>query len=576
MQGEVRFAVLGPVRAWRDEAELALGHPKQRAVLAALLVRAGAPVTLEQLVDGVWGDQAPATAARVIRSYVYQLRLVLGRDGAGHIRSAGGGYVLDPGLHLDLARFTGLAARARQARNDGDPATAAACFAEGLGLWAGTALAGIPGSYAAAQRARLGELRLSVREEHLAAMVDLGSYDQAAAELPTLVADYPLRERLRELQMHALYGAGRQAEALEAFRQASLLLRDELGIDPGPALRTMHQRILGNDPALLHPAPAPAPLPSPTAAAAPPPTMAPSPVPAQLPADIAHFTGRDGQLETLTALAAEAGRAVVITAIGGTAGIGKTALAVHWAHRHAGSFPDGQLYVNLRGFDPAGTPLEAAAAVRGFLDALGVPPARIPASPGAQAGLYRSLLAGKRMLIVLDNARDPAQVRPLLPGTAGLLVLVTSRSQLTGLAAADGARTLTLDLLTPREARDLLARRLGTSRVAAEPDAAEELADLCARLPLALNITAARAAARPASPSPSSPPSSARPAAGWPPWTPATRQRTSGPCSPGPTARSAPPPPAPSGSSASTPAPTSPSRPPPASPPPTATRPAPP
>src|SRR6202167_6263055 len=369
MQEDVRFAVLGPVRAWRDEAELDLGHPKQRAVLAALLVREGAQVTLEQLIDNVWGDEAPATSAKVIRSYIYQLRLVLGRDGTGHIRSAGGGDVLDAGPQLDLARFADLVARARQARGDGDPAAAAARFAEGLGLWAGTALAGIPGPYAAAQRTRLGELRLSVQEEHLACAMDLGSYDQAAAELSVLVAGHPLRERLHELQMHALYGAGRQAEAMEVFAQAARLLRDELGVDPGPGLRAMHQRILSTDPALLHPAPAP-PLP---ATASP-----PVPVPAQLPPDIAHFTGRADHLEALAALAAGAGNAVVITAIGGTAGIGKTALAVHWAHQAAGSFPDGQLYVNLRGFDPGGTPMEAGAAVRGFLDALGVPPARIP------------------------------------------------------------------------------------------------------------------------------------------------------------------------------------------------------
>jgi serine/threonine protein kinase/tetratricopeptide (TPR) repeat protein len=249
--------------------------------------------------------------------------------------------------------------------------------------------------------------------------------------------------------------------------------------------------------ALPYPVPAPASPPAPSSSSA---GTVPSPVPAQLPADVAHFTGRAGQLEALTELGAEAGRAVVITAIGGTAGIGKTALAVHWAHRVAGSFPDGQLYVNLRGFDPAAAPLEAGAAVRGFLDALGVAPERVPADPDAQAGLYRSLLAGRRMLVVLDNARDPAQVRPLLPGTPGCLVLVTSRSQLSGLTAVDGARALTLDLLTPHEAGDLLARRLGTGRVAAEPAAAGELAELCARLPLALNITAARAAARPGFP----------------------------------------------------------------------------
>jgi DNA-binding SARP family transcriptional activator len=317
MQGDVRFAVLGPVRAWRGEAELELGQPKQRAVLAALLVREGAQVTLEQLIDDVWGDDAPATSAKAIRSYIYQLRLVLGRDGTGHIRSVGGGYVLDAGPQLDLARFADLVARARQARRDGDPATAAARFAEGLGLWAGTALAGIPGPCAAGQRTRLGELRLSVQEEHLATAVDLGHYDQAATELSALVAGHPLRERLRELQMHALYGAGRQAEALAAFRRAARMLSDELGIDPGPGLRTMHQRILSTDPALLRPAPVPPPAapsatPSPTVTpvtrATPPPVTTaspPAPVPAQLPADIAHFTGRDAQLDALTALAAE-------------------------------------------------------------------------------------------------------------------------------------------------------------------------------------------------------------------------------------------------------------------------------
>jgi len=500
MQAEVRFAVLGPVRAWRDEAELDLGQPKQRAVLAALVMREGAQVTLEELIDGVWGDEAPATSAQAVRVYVSRLRLVLGSAGPGHIRSAGRGYALDADPQLcDMARFAQLVSRARRARKDGDPATAMAHFAEGLALWTGTALAGIPGPYAAAQRTRLSELRLSAQEEHLAAAVDLGRYDQAAAELSALVADHPLRERLRELQMLALYGAGRQAEALGAFRDAGRLLREELGVDPGPGLRSAHQRILGKDPALLRPAPAPAP-PPPATASPPAPVPAPVLVPAQLPPDIAHFTGRDSQLTALTALAAQAGSAVVITAIGGTAGIGKTALAVHWAHRAAASFPDGQLYVNLRGFDPAGTPLEAETAIRGFLDALAVPPERIPAGLEARAGLYRSLLAGQRMLVVLDNARDPDQVRPLLPGSPGCLVLVTSRNQLTGLAAVDGARTLTLDLLTPQEARDLLARRLGTERTGAEPGAVEELAGLCARLPLALNITAARAAARPAFP----------------------------------------------------------------------------
>ena len=467
-----------------------VGPPQQRAVLAGLLVREGGQVSLGGLVEGVWGDRAPGSAERVIRQYVYRLRLVLGRAGSGGIGSVGGGYVLevDPGS-CDLTCFTRLVARARKARADGDPGAAVALFAEGLALWGGSALAGVPGPYAAAQRARLDELRLDVQEEHAAVLADLGRYDQAAAELSALVTAHPLRERLREVQMLALYRAGRQAEALEVFREASTLLRQELGVDPGPGLTAMHQRILATDPTLLNPAPA-----QPTPAA---PAVPAELVPAQLPGDVAHFTGRAEQVEALTELAERAGSTVVVSAIGGSAGIGKTALVVHWGHRHTASFPDGTLYVNLRGFDPTGTPLEPGAAIRSFLDALGVTSGRIPTGLEAQAGLYRSLLTGKKMLVVLDNARDAEQVRPLLPGAPGTLVLVTSRNQLTGLIAHDGAHSLTLDLLTPHEAHDLLNHRLGTTRAQAEPEAVEELATLCARLPLALNITAARAAMRP-------------------------------------------------------------------------------
>lgn len=228
-----------------------------------------------------------------------------------------------------------------------------------------------------------------------------------------------------------------------------------------------------------------------------------APRPCQLPQTVAHFTGRAAELAALTDLArqeAGAGGAVVTTTIGGTAGVGKTALAVHWAHQVAGWFPDGQLYANLRGWDPAGPPAEPAEVLQGFLEALGTPAAQLPAGMQARAGLYRSLLAGRRMLIVLDNAYDPGQVRPLLPGTAGSLVLVTSRSQLTGLAAADGARLLTLDVLDDGDARSLLIRRLGARRTSAEPEAVSDLIRLCERLPLALNIVAARAVAQPALP----------------------------------------------------------------------------
>jgi tetratricopeptide (TPR) repeat protein len=224
------------------------------------------------------------------------------------------------------------------------------------------------------------------------------------------------------------------------------------------------------------------------------------PQPQQLPGAVRHFTGRDDELAALTRLideCAESRRTVIITALSGTAGVGKTALAVHWAHRVRHRFPDGQLYVNLRGFGPSGCVMEPAEAVRRFLDALQVPTERIPAGFDAQIDLYRSLLADRRMLIVLDNARDTTQVRPLLPGAPGCLALVTSRNQLTGLVATDGAHPVTLDLLTPAEARELLARRLGTDRTTAEPDAVDQIITACARLPLALAVVAARAATQP-------------------------------------------------------------------------------
>ena len=231
------------------------------------------------------------------------------------------------------------------------------------------------------------------------------------------------------------------------------------------------------------------------------------PVPAQLPPTIAGFAGRDAELASLDAILPQPAangtapaRTVVISAIAGTAGAGKTALALHWAHRVRDQFPDGQLYVNLRGFDPSGPLMDPDQALRGFFDAFGVPPERVPGGVEAKAGLYRSLLSGKRVLVVLDNARDTEQVRPLLPGSVGCLALVTSRNQLTGLIATEGAYPLDLDLLTVPEAYDLLIRRLGARRVAAERQAAEEIIASCARLPLALTIAAARAAARPGFP----------------------------------------------------------------------------
>jgi hypothetical protein len=346
-------------------------------------------------------------------------------------------------------------------------------------------------------------VRQSLRQERVAAVVawadaELRTGDPVAVVGPVtvLAAEFPLVEPLAAVQMRAYAATGRTADALDVFSAVRGRLADELGADPGQELQSVHQAVLrgelnppvagqGGDPAGAA-----------VGSAAPPVVPVEPVVPAQLPAAVAGFTGRAAELARLDLLLAgaqaQASTAVVISAVPGMAGVGKTALAVHWAHRVADLFPDGQLYVNLRGFDPGGRVLEPAVAVRGFLDALGVLPERIPPELHAQTALYRSLLARRRVLVVLDNARDADHARPLLPGAPPAFAVVTSRNQLTGLVA-DGAHPLALDLLTHAEAHDLLEQRLGTVRVAAEPEAVEQIINACAALPLALSIAGALA-----------------------------------------------------------------------------------
>ncbi|WP_326798199.1 tetratricopeptide repeat protein [Streptomyces sp. NBC_01808] len=524
----LRFAVLGPVRAWHGERAVELGSPQQRAVLAALLLRRGRPVTVAELVDAVWGDGPPPAAVSVLRTYASRLRKALepGHAAGGSyqvIVSAADGYLARvPDHALDLGVFEQRVAGAKRLRAGNEVQAAAELLRAALDGWEGTPLAGLPGPLAEAERSRLAEKRLTVRETRLEVDLQLGRHSEVIAELGVLTGEHPLRERLCWLLMLALYRSGRRAEALAAYRSTRRTLVTELGIEPGASLKKLRHRILSADvslapsvpgeeadptgPAATGQAPRPAQLPpdqsSPdpesgdgTSAAAKLPLR-----PAQLPADLVAFAGRGAELERAGGLLPGEGEqpaAVVITVIGGMAGIGKTALAVHWAHRVAHRYPDGQLYINLRGFDPVGSAVPPAEAVRVFLDALGVPARRIPAAVEAQAALYRSLLAKRRMLIVLDNARDSEHVRPLLPGAPGCLVIVTSRSQLTGLIVNNGAQPLTLDPLTADEAYSFLMRRLGAARLAAEPRAVKEIIDRCARLPLALAIAAARAAAHP-------------------------------------------------------------------------------
>ncbi|MEW1647185.1 BTAD domain-containing putative transcriptional regulator [Streptomyces sp. NPDC091219] len=525
----VRFAVLGPVRAWRGEQELDLGSPQQRAVLAALLLRRGRAVGLAELLDAVWGEEHPVAAVSVLRTYVSRLRKVIepsgeaGGEAAGNRRvvvSVGDGYLIRlPEDGLDLTVFEQRVTRARTLRAAGELAAAAELLRAALDGWQGAALAGLPGPLAGSEGARLGEERLATLETWLDIEVERGRHGEVVAELITLTGKHPLREQLCRLLMLALYRSGRQAEALAAYRATRRTLVAELGIEPGAPLRDLHDRILAADetldvwppgqPVQASPPPpaapaAPASLSSLSSTADPVSPAAPAVVhaarPAQLPADLAAFVGRSAELDRARALLSERDdppSSVLISSIGGMAGIGKTTLAVHWAHEMSDLFPDGQLYVNLRGFDPTGSLVTPDEAIRIFLGALGVPPPRIPAGLDAQTALYRSMLAQRRMLVLLDNARDTDQVRPLLPGSSGCLVIVTSRNQLTGLVVGEGAHPLPLGQLSSAEAHAVLTGRLGADRPTAEPRATEEIITRCARLPLALAIVAAHAVAHP-------------------------------------------------------------------------------
>ncbi|MET7398882.1 BTAD domain-containing putative transcriptional regulator [Dactylosporangium sp. NPDC005572] len=494
----MEFRVLGPLEIYDQDQMLALGQPRTRAVCALLLVRPGSLVNVEQFIDELWPDRPPVDARALVRGYLSRLRRALrqgpsGSIGADRLVTHKPGYRIrvNDG-ELDLHRFERLVADARKARQAGQPQRCIELFGQAHQQWRGDPFADAPRTASiAAAAARLTELRLASLEEQFDAILAAGHDADNITELTALVAAHPLREQFVALLMLALYRKGRQADALQYYQHLRLLLADELGADPSQPLQDLYQRILRDDPALAS---------SGRAIVRAAPGTAQMPVPHQLPARPPLFAGRTHELAQLTqTLDAGAHRpgTVVISAIGGAGGIGKTWLALRWAHDHLNQFPDGQLYVNLRGFDPSDQPVPPTVAVRNFLQALGAQPAAIPTELDAQAGLYRSIVANKRMLILLDNARDAEQVRPLLPGSADCAVVITSRNSLTSLIAAEGAYPLNLDLLTAAEARQLLAHRLGDDRVAAEPDAIDDIIARCARLPLALAIAAARATTQP-------------------------------------------------------------------------------
>lgn len=486
----VRFTVLGDVRVYRGGTELDLGGPQERAFLALLLIRAGRPVALSEIVDTLWGADPPRSAVNVVRRHVGSLRRLLEpglparAEGRLLLRDAGGYRLVTDGGSSDLPRFRALHEEARRvtART---PARAVELLTEALSLWRGPVAEGIP------DRARAHPAFAAADQEWLTAVREAADAALRAgvpeAVLPLLrraATGHPLDEPLHARLVRTLAAAGHHSEALAAHDAVRERLAEELGIDPGAELREARESV-----------------PDGSAGPADPPW--PLAVPAQLPHDIASFTGRSTELDEVLARfdpgLAHPGT-LVISAIGGMAGVGKTTLAVHWAHRIAGRFPDGQLYVNLRGFDPSGAVMEPGEAVRGFLDALGVPPERVPHGVDAQAALYRGLLAGRRVLVLLDNARDAEQIGALLPGSPGCLALVTSRDELPGLVAAHGAHTLALRPFEADQARAFLVRRLGARRVAADPGAADEIGELCGGLPLALACVAARAAAHPGFP----------------------------------------------------------------------------
>ncbi|MEV5771318.1 BTAD domain-containing putative transcriptional regulator [Streptomyces antimycoticus] len=485
----VSFGLLGSVEVRVDGTEVNLGHARQQCVLVALLVDANHVVAVDQLVDRVWGERPPRRAQGTLYSYLSRLRQALApaAEQVSIVRRSGG-YVLSvEETAVDLHLFRQLVGQARAADED---ERASDLFAQALGLWRGRAFTALDTPWFTTLREALERERTAAELDHTDVRLRMGRHTGLLAELSTRSEAHPLDERLAGQFMVALYRSGRPAQALHHYQEIRCRLAEELGTDPSPPLRDLHQRILTADPALTAPA-----TPSTDGSG-----RRPVPVPRQLPAAPPVFIGRLPELATLDRLLdsrAAPGGTVMVSAIGGVGGVGKSWLVLHWAHNRLDHFPDGQLYINLRGFDPSGEPLAPAVAVRGFLDALGVDPAEIPAELDGQTGLYRSLTSDKRLLIVLDNACDTAQLLPLLPGSSTCTVLITSRRQLTGLAVSHGARSLDLDVLPDTEARHLLIRHLGHRRTAAEPDAVATLLKYCAGLPLAISILAARAAASP-------------------------------------------------------------------------------
>ncbi|WP_433359162.1 AfsR/SARP family transcriptional regulator [Streptosporangium sp. CA-115845] len=474
----MKFRVLGQVEIWRGGNRVPIIGEKQRTLLALLVLRADQVVPHDELLHALWGDDQPATGRRALHNHLWSLRRLLGEDGALSTNSGGYSLKVSPG-GSDLAVFLAEVAAADAARAADDTRRAAERLRAALSLWRGPALVGTRLEFQTAEGYALEELRFVALTDRIDADLALGRHAELVGELRQLITAAPLRERFRAQLILALYRDGRRADALEQYRSARQCFHDELGLEPGDELKRMHEAILAGDPELLRHS---------SAVRAHEPRPRPHLVPHQLPADVARFTGRLEHLGTLdTLLSTDGGGALVITAIAGAGGVGKTALAVHWGHLRAGHFPDGHLYVNLHGYSRS-APVTPAQALWQLLRGLGVSQEDIPVDVDGRSALYRSSIAGRRMLIVLDNAATAEQVRTLLPGTTQSRVLITSRDSLRGLIATNDIDVISLDMLSAHEAQTLLRGLLDGDQ---EAELIGELAALCGYLPLALRLAAA-------------------------------------------------------------------------------------
>ncbi|MBB5940279.1 AfsR/SARP family transcriptional regulator [Streptomyces zagrosensis] len=489
----LRIQLLGPVRAWRDGVEVALGPPKQRAALALLASRVGDVMGVENIVDAMWGSDVPQTAVNGVHTYIAGLRRVIeperrGRAAGVVLTSEAGGYCLRVAPEaVDALLFARGLGDARRSRSEGDVNATLRLYEQALSHWHGEAFSRVPGPFAAMERDRLRDLRLTAVEEWAVGMLAAGRHAELVTELPATVADEPLREKLRWLLILALYRSGRRADALRMYEETRELLARELGVGPGAELRTLHEQILsGKDPVS-------------TLIAARQSAVHDTLRPAQLPPLTRDFVGRVKELghleEWVNSERARGDAATPVAVVDGPAGAGKSAFVLELAHRLTDRFPDGQLYVDLRGTGVLARPVSAVDALGQLLGSLGVDCSRMPPGEAARASLYRSLLHGQRMLLVFDGAHHADQLRPLIPRGSSA-VLVTSRQRMTGLAARDGARLVTIGPLTDEEGARLLVRLSG-GRLEGPGPITERLMSLCGGLPLALRIVAQSLATHP-------------------------------------------------------------------------------